>query len=150
MTRTRNRFSIALMWIFSIIAAFVVGFCFRIAYYVFPSAVHSFSVIVHGPMSQDGILFSTKAIIEANKVAESLISSSTMRKRNFNPKVIVAPAYGGYTVSYSSGSPVVDFPEDLLDSVKDAVGEVLESDLRSSHGNKENRDFKIEVHHVRD
>lgn len=119
------------MWLASVIAAFAGGVYFRIAYYVFPSAIHSFTVQVDGLSSLDGNLYSSQGIAEANKVADFLISSSTSRNKNFDPKVIITPAHGGYTIHYTSGSPVSDFPDDLLSSVQRAVAEVLYNDLQN-------------------
>jgi hypothetical protein len=112
-------------------AAFVGGVYFRIAYYVFPSAVRSYTVKVDGPSSPDGILYSAKGIAEANKAADSLISSSASIRKNYNPRIFITPAYYGYTVHYTSGSPVVDFPEDLLKSVRQVVEDILDDDLQT-------------------
>lgn len=128
----QRKLLIGFMWFLSVSAAFVGGVYFRIAFYVFPSAVRSFTVKVDGPLSPDGILYSAKGIAKANEAADSLISSSISRRKNYDPRIIITPAYYGYTVHYTSGSPVVDFPEDLLKSVRQVVRDVLNRDLEKN------------------
>ena len=134
MQPTQRRILIGFMWLFSAMAAFVGGVYFRIAYFVFPSAVRSYTVHVDGSSAPpDGMLYSAKGIAEANKAADSLISSSVTRGRNFDPRIIITPVCYGYTVYYTSGSPVIDFPQGLLESVRVVVKEILQNDSSTQY-----------------
>jgi hypothetical protein len=127
---TTRKLLVPIVWLVSVAAAFVGGAYFRIAYYVYPSPIHSYIVGVNGAPSPDGMRYSAKGIAEANSAAKNLISEAGLRRRNFNPEFIVTPELFGYTVHLVSGTDGSEFPSDLLESIKATVHSLLEEDFQ--------------------